>query len=919
MKRFFISLLSIFSLVLIILVIVLFQIGNAKILPVHSKSINSEILTFSLQDDKGGKSEYVVNSPLLFASLDKASPIQQSFASQTTGNSQLAATPAISVLQEKLPFLANLYIVIALLLLTVGILVLLLYKTYQVRKSTQRSEKRFRSMLDSNPSAIMIFQNFKLRYVNSAFSTLTGYSSDELQKMEVWQLIHPDSIANPLPDSLEIEGKSFNFRGEFEIITKNREARWVDMSTRSVEFEGKPAVLASAIDITDKKNDQKQLIEKEERYKNFFSKNSAVMLITDPDTGHIHDANKAASDYYGYSREELIGKNITDLNVLSDEQIKEQMQKAKSDQKSYYYLRQKLADGSERDVEVYTSQIMVQSMIYNYCIIFDITERMHIERELKKAKEQAEEATKVKSFFVSNLSHEIRNPLNSIIGLTDLMIEAEDLSEVQMKNMESIKYASDHLLGVINDVLDFSKLEAGKVEIENIDFDLYKLVSETAKTFEFKAKEKGLDLNVSMDPTLPPVLKGDPSRLRQILINLISNALKFTDEGHIDIQLKVLNKEDGKVEIKFSVSDTGFGIPEEKQQILFQSFMQVNNGSSSQMEGTGLGLAISKKLVELQQGTIGMKSIVGMGSTFWFTIPYETSDKVFVPDLSKRGIQMRNLSGIKILLVEDDQMNQFVMKQILEKWNATLDIARNGREAIAKLEKSDYSIVLMDLHMPEVNGYEATRMIRNPQSTVRDHSIPIVALTADVTTETRQKVKEAGMNDFITKPSKQEKIYETISKVISGHKTTFIARKEPETDILEENKNKTEKSKLRIKKALTDIFDEDTDGIIALIARFIKEIPRTIVGINEAYYDQDYATVGKLVHKIKPGYSYMGFSEVSEKISRIQELTKSRGNLDELEHLCKELDEDSRYIVNILREIHKEYMKDNSIGIGQKT
>jgi len=369
------------------------------------------------------------------------------------------------------------------------------------------------------------------------------------------------------------------------------------------------------------------------------------------------------------------------------------------------------------------------------------------------------------------------------------------------------------------------------------------------------------------------------------------------------------------VELRFSVSDTRIGIPEEKQDLLFQSFIQAESDTSRKFGGTGLGLSISKKLVELQGGQIGLKSIEKMGSTFWFTLGFEISEKTFLPDMRRIGQRLRDLKGVKILLVEDDYMNQYVLSRIIEKWHAYLDIAQNGREAIQKLEKNRYDLVLLDLHMPEMNGYETSIKVRDPRSNVLDHNIPILALTADVTSETRQKVKEVGMNDFITKPCEQEVMYEKIFVALSNLKTGFVEKKSAATTEEPNSQISIEKSKLRVRKSLEDIFDDDIEGIVSLITKFLKEIPRTIVGINEALFEDDVDAVGKMVHKIKPGYSYMGFSEVSEKIERIQELSKSKRLSPEIEALCRELDEKSRQIIGILKEVHRDYLIDNSLKI----
>jgi CheY-like chemotaxis protein len=304
-----------------------------------------------------------------------------------------------------------------------------------------------------------------------------------------------------------------------------------------------------------------------------------------------------------------------------------------------------------------------------------------------------------------------------------------------------------------------------------------------------------------------------------------------------------------------------------------------------------------------------------MGSTFWVELPFRISEKPKLPELGKPGGRLKNLKGIRILLVEDDKMNQFVMAKLLRKWLSDLSIAVNGRQAIDILEKEEFDLILMDLHMPELDGYEAAMKIRDNNSSILKHDVPIIALTADITPETRQKVKDSGMNDFITKPTDQDSMFETINKVLINRKTEFVEKQLDKEEVTDQRPDDLSEIKQHIKQALAGIFDDDLEGTLALIARFLQEIPRAIIGINEAFYEKDLSTLNKLVHKIKPGFSYLGFTEVSDKITRIQILSKSENNIAELEELCKELDDESRKITRVLRELQKDYIKNNSVNI----
>lgn len=403
--------------------------------------------------------------------------------------------------------------------------------------------------------------------------------------------------------------------------------------------------------------------------------------------------------------------------------------------------------------------------------IQDITEKKRNEEALLKARNEALQAAQAKSDFLSNMSHEIRTPMNAIIGITDLLLDKLALPE-NREYLQSIKYSADNLLHIINDILDLSKIEAGKVELESIAFNLPQRMHELKKTFQPRADEKGLDLLITVNQDVPVHLKGDPFRLNQILLNLVSNALKFTHKGSISVLAELKKKTAQHHTILFSVTDTGIGIPSEKIDKIFETFTQAYTDTTRKFGGTGLGLAISKNLVELQQGFMGLKSELGKGSTFFFEIPYTIPNdaEVSIVEVQTTAIQLQDntynnnasLKGARILLAEDNSLNQFVAKQLLKKWNAEVSVAETGKEALKSLQELEFDVVLMDLQMPEMNGFEATAEIRGGNHKNINAAIPIIALTADAFDETRKKVLDAGMNDFITKPFKQDDLFTKI-------------------------------------------------------------------------------------------------------------------------------------------------------------
>jgi signal transduction histidine kinase/two-component SAPR family response regulator len=394
----------------------------------------------------------------------------------------------------------------------------------------------------------------------------------------------------------------------------------------------------------------------------------------------------------------------------------------------------------------------------------DFSKRKKEQLEILESKFEAERTAKAKSEFLSNMSHEIRTPMNAIIGLSELLLK-ENLTDKQLENMKSIKFSADNLLVIINDILDFSKIESGKIEFESLNFDIFSKVHEIRKTFIFKAEEKGIGLKFEIDERIPQFLMGDPFRLNQILLNLLSNAVKFTKEGTVSLLVNLVSEEDENLEIEFNVVDTGIGIPKDKLASVFESYTQAYTDITRRFGGTGLGLAITRQLVTMQNGEITLDSEPGVGTTFTVRLKFRKGEndnpgtpEEIIADL----LEKRDFEGMKVLLVEDNVMNQFVACQVLELWNIKAECALNGLEAVKLLETNDYALVLMDLQMPVMSGYEATAFIRDKTNKLRNPDIPIIALTADAFPETRKKVLDEGMNDFVTKPLEQNDLYNKI-------------------------------------------------------------------------------------------------------------------------------------------------------------
>ncbi len=393
----------------------------------------------------------------------------------------------------------------------------------------------------------------------------------------------------------------------------------------------------------------------------------------------------------------------------------------------------------------------------------EIEQRKRVEKELKKAKEVAEAANKTKSEFLANMSHEIRTPMNGVLCTLQLLQDSE-LSASQ-KEYVGIAYSSgEALLSLLNDILDFSKIEAGKLELEFIPFDLKSLSNELIILLKHKADEREVNLTTELDEDIPQIIKGDSVRIRQILVNLLTNAIKFTEKGRVSIKVMVLEKSDKMVRIRIEVNDTGIGIAEKSQQKLFNSFTQADGSTTRKYGGTGLGLAIVRQLVTLMRGRLGVKSEEGKGSCFWVEMAFE------IPELGIEQpqvivLEVADVLEGNVLLVEDNPVNQIVAKKMLEKAGLSFEVANNGEEAIERLKMAhDFNLVLMDCQMPVMDGYAATQALREMEEENNSKRLPVIAMTANAMEGDKEKCLEVGMDDYVSKPVNQAALKETLAK-----------------------------------------------------------------------------------------------------------------------------------------------------------
>jgi len=402
----------------------------------------------------------------------------------------------------------------------------------------------------------------------------------------------------------------------------------------------------------------------------------------------------------------------------------------------------------------------------------DITQQKRFQDMLVQSKLTAEEANSAKSLFLANMSHEVRTPMNAIMGMLDLTLDTE-LKKEQQDNLNVAKDAANNLLGLLNDILDLSRVEAGKITLEIIDFHLPNVVRSMCKGLSVIAKDKDLGIEVIIHPKVPELIVGDPVRLRQILVNLINNAIKFTDKGVINVEIKLSAQKGNIVTLMFSVIDQGIGIPEDNQAKVFEVFTQADDSTNRRFGGTGLGLAICKRLTEMMGGRIWVESEEGKGSAFNFTGEFKVVDEsqltsqVYGADSLEDQAESfaENLKDIRVLLAEDNIVNQKISARMLEKQGCKVATVDNGQEVIERINKEDFDVILMDAQMPILDGLEATKIIRQNEQDTGKH-IPIIALTARAMQEDRKKCLEVGMDGYVAKPIDRKKLFEEIDQQI---------------------------------------------------------------------------------------------------------------------------------------------------------
>jgi PAS domain S-box-containing protein len=740
------------------------------------------------------------------------------------------------------------------------------------------------SMPAASDAIAVLTQDQRFSEVNEVFAALTGYSISELKELSFDTILHPNEVKAHSQWLTElIDGKHRVARSERTILRKDR--RPVVLELLAASMPARNSVVITALDCTLRKSEQTKLQNNKDSLQALVENSSDALLTVDA-LDRILVLNSGFQwmmrTQFGreFNRGDEFGANLPEENRA---QWKERFRKVLQGQTFRYREMVKLEkEEFVYEVLLYPVRDQDRMVIGAGFAARNITDQIAQEKEVIAAREKAEEATRAKSEFLAVMSHEIRTPLNGLIGMTDLLSNTS-LSEQQLEYLRTIRLSEEALLQVINDILDFSKIEARKMQLEEAPFELKTAVEETLSILSARASEKNLYLRFNAANDTPQVIKGDKARLRQILMNLVGNAIKFTGKGGVEVKVFKLSESpaDG-IELEFAVSDTGPGIEPEQMTGLFTAFSQADTSTYRKFGGTGLGLTICKTLVSLMGGKIWVESQPGKGSTFRFTILTRRSELTSQPQV----VSGRDNSGLatqipaRILLAEDNDINRLLASKLFATMGYAVDTAVNGKEALQAVMSRKYDLVFMDMQMPEMDGITSARNIRERVS--KEHQPVIIAMTAFTSDEDRDACLAAGMNDFISKPVVSEDMAGMIRKWRKAEVVPAPQEGEKEKEVLLIDPDAI--------KRLMDIGRQTDPGFLQqVLDMFSAQAPQIIKGIQSSYESGKNEALWQHAHKLKGTSLNIGARRLGELCRNIEQQGKS-GDMQNVGQLVQQLE-----------------------------
>ncbi|WP_264566422.1 PAS domain S-box protein [Flavobacterium sp. N3904] len=768
--------------------------------------------------------------------------------------------------------------------------------TQRIKNQTllEQSEERSRNIMNASLNAIiMIDTKGRITFWNSQAESIFGWSENEVLGKTLNETIIPKQHNAGHTQGMKHyintgEGPILNKQIELPALNKKGTEFPVEISIVPMHQNDELYFCSFIQDISERKKAESNLKFQEEKYRNIIA-NMNLGLIEVDNNEIIQFVNQSFATMSGFEVSELLGKNPKDLFVFGENKEKVTSKIALREQgiSDLYQVPIKNKRGELKwwTISGGPNYDDNGNLIGSVGIHLDVTEQKQLEIDLESEKIKAQEASKAKETFLANMSHEIRTPLNAIIGFLR-ELEKQELTELQKKYIENSAIASKHLLSIINNILDISKIEAGEMTLEKEDFIFENSIKNVIRILKPKAKEKGLKLNFTISDQVNTVLKGDTLRLEQILYNLIGNALKFTSKGKISVDCNVIKDNTTFQELCLSIADTGIGMDQSFIENIFSKFSQEDKTITRKFGGTGLGMAITYELIQLMDAKIDIQSKRNEGTTIRIYANFIKGDPENISNLKQQEKKVE-LNGLSILLVEDNEMNRMVAQNTLQYYDCTITEAENGMEAISILKNKNFDIILMDLQMPEMDGYETTKIIRNDFKL----TTPIIALTANAFKAEIEKCKNAGMNDYVTKPFDETILLNTIAKYTVYKEIENI--KVPVT---------LSNEKLYNLNSLNNLSRGNSEFVLKMVRLFIKQTAEEIENITTALTVDDFQEVSRLIHKIKPSVESLGITSILEEIKLLEKIAKETTDKEQIKALFSIIKPTLLQVISLLQE-----------------